>query len=260
MPSEREVMAHKAQLCELSGRYHEMVDVMRDLVASLPVMQKLNAQERKLLAVAYKNEIAHRRKGLKTINKLVGSPDLTMQKRTIVNDYKAMLKQEMRNLCEDLIKMLNTKLLPGINEPESDIFFHKMKGDYYRYLCETEEDEVKLAVYIGEIRQHYQVATEYAERSMAATHPLRLGLAMNYSVFINEMLDNRTEARDHAKRFYDQALDEMESVREVDIDKYNECAYLLKLLHDNIKVWTTEPDRSTLFLPTQTSHFAAKDF
>ena len=96
-------------------------------------------------------------------------------------------------------------------------------------------------------------ATQYAETSLAATHPLRLGLAMNFSVFMHEMLEQTEMARDHAKRFYDEALDEMEGVREVDAERYNECACLLKLLHENIRLWSTEPEMETLFPVTENS-------
>lgn len=101
-------------------------------------------------------------------------------------------------------------------------------------------------------------ATKYAEKGLAATHPLRIGLAMNYSVFICEMLDDISRAQVHAKRFYDEALDELEAVREVDEIKYNECARLLALMHENIKIWTA-PANNTLtssnFPETRAKHF-----
>ena len=80
-------------------------------------------------------------------------------------------------------------------------------------------------------------ATDYSDKSLAASHPLRIGLAMNYSVFMYEMLGNTELAREHAKKYYDTALDEIESVRDVDEERYNECVGLLTLIHENIKIW-----------------------
>jgi hypothetical protein len=57
---------------------------------------------------------------------------------------------------------------------------------------------------------------------------------------MHEMLNNTPGALEHAKRFYDNALDELETVQEVDDTRYNECAYILRLMHENIKVWTAE--------------------
>ncbi|XP_052773639.1 14-3-3 protein zeta-like [Mya arenaria] len=253
MMSEREERMQVAQLCEAASRYGEMVEVMSELVTALPRTQKLNAEERKLLSIAFKNEVAFRRKSLKSLRHISVLRDLSIETKQIVAEYKRRIEQEMRELCVELIQMLDTKLLPGVNEPESDIFYHKMKGDYCRYLCEVEDDQVKVTDYLAEIKEHYQVATDYAVRSLAATHPLRIGLAMNYSVFLHEMVDDVTLARDHAKRFYDEALDEMENVREVDTDRYNECAFLLKLMHENIKAWTLESDMDAVFPSTDGS-------
>jgi len=52
--------------------------------------------------------------------------------------------------------MLSTKLLPGVTEPESDIFYHKMKGDYYRYMAEVEDDKVKVTDYMEQINDSYK--------------------------------------------------------------------------------------------------------
>lgn len=103
-------------------------------------------------------------------------------------------------------------------------------------------------------------ATDYVEQNLAASHPLRLGLAMNFSVFIYDMLGDTDAAREHAKKFYDEALDEIESVREVDESRYNECVGLLRLLHENIKVWsppgaptTRRTNNPTTMAPTDNS-------
>ncbi|WAQ94493.1 1433Z-like protein [Mya arenaria] len=228
MMSEREERMQVAQLCEAASRYGEMVEVMSELVTALPRTQKLNAEERKLLSIAFKNEVAFRRKSLKSLRHISVLRDLSIETKQIVAEYKRRIEQEMRELCVELIQMLDTKLLPGVNEPESDIFYHKMKGDYCRYLCEVEDDQVKVTDYLAEIKEHYQV-------------------------FLHEMVDDVTLARDHAKRFYDEALDEMENVREVDTDRYNECAFLLKLMHENIKAWTLESDMDAVFPSTDGS-------
>lgn len=79
---------------------------------------------------------------------------------------------------------------------------------------------------------------------------------MNYSVFIKELLYDTSKAHDHAKRFYDDALDEMEEVRDVDEWRYNECASLLKLMHENIKAWAQELGYAHPVQDTAKSHQA----
>jgi len=63
--SAREELVHTARISEAAARYDDMVDAMSELVSTLPVTTKLDAEERKLLATAYKNEILFRRKSLK---------------------------------------------------------------------------------------------------------------------------------------------------------------------------------------------------
>ncbi|XP_060583733.1 14-3-3 protein homolog [Ruditapes philippinarum] len=242
MPAKgRDSYVVKAQLSEAAGRYDEMVEDVRDMVTALPKNNCLTEDERNLLAVAFKNEVGVRRRALKSLQKIFSSTKIVNPSRTKeFHDYKANILSELEFLCNDLIWMLDSKLLPAVKEPIDDIFYHKMKADYFRYLAEVEEDEQKSADYIEKAKENYAGATEVSQNGLAATHPLRIGLAMNYSVFMKEMLGITKEARDHAKRFYDEALDELESVREVDESRYSECAYLLKLLHENINVWSLE--------------------
>lgn len=252
MTAKREDVVMKLKLCELAGRHDDMVENIRELVTILPKNQSLTEEERQLLAVAFKNEVGVRRKSLKTLQK-VGSSKRTMnpEKTKAFNEYRDMISRELEDLCNELMWMVDSKLLPAVTEPIEDIFYHKLKADYYRYLAEMEEDSSIAAEYITKAQENYEGATEYSVKNLAATHPLCIGLAMNYSVFIQEMLNDTTKAHDHAKHFYDDALDEMEEVREVDEGRYNECAYLLKLMHENIKVWAqeigqTESNQSTV--------------
>lgn len=63
---------------------------------------------------------------------------------------------------------------------ESKVFYYKMKGDYHRYLAEfaTGNDrkdaaECSLAA--------YKSASDIATSELPPTHPIRLGLALNFS-------------------------------------------------------------------------------
>ena len=62
-----------------------------------------------------------------------------------------------------------------------------MKGDYYRYLGEFKQQEEKKKV-IDYAQDSYKKASDEAEK-LKSTHPIRLGLALNYSVFYYEILN-----------------------------------------------------------------------
>ena len=82
--------------------------------------------------------------------------------------------------------MLNDILLPKNKSEEGQIFLQKMKGDYYRYIAEYASGAQKnLAA--DQAQQAYEVADDISKTSMSPTHPIRLGLALNFSVFIYEI-------------------------------------------------------------------------
>lgn len=56
-----------------------------------------------------------------------------------------------------------------------------------------------VAEVIEKSRKAYKVAFEYAKEKMEPTHPIRLGLALNFSVFHYEIMNEREEACKMAK-------------------------------------------------------------
>ncbi len=92
------------------------------------------------------------------------------------------------------------KALPD-EDIEGKVFFYKMKGDYCRYLSEValaskSEDKDELR---GNSEQAYKDASELATK-LKATHPVRLGLALNFSVFYYEICEKSAEACALAKK------------------------------------------------------------
>lgn len=61
----------------------------------------------------------------------------------------------------------------------------KMKGDYYRYLAEVAEGAKRDKI-VEDSRKSYEEASSIA-KELDPTHPVRLGLALNYSVFYYEI-------------------------------------------------------------------------
>merc|ERR1712124_150301 len=88
---------------------------------------------------------------------------------------------------------LDDKLIPKAGNGESKVFYQKMKADYYRYIAEYKDGDAKKQA-AESARQAYAAAQEVAEKNLAVTHPIRLGLALNYSVFQYEVLSNPDEA------------------------------------------------------------------
>ena len=66
-----------------------------------------------------------------------------------------------------------------------------MKADYYRYIseyCHNRDNIVEKA------SEAYSEATKIATDDLGVTDPIRLGLALNYSVFFYEIKEDPREA------------------------------------------------------------------
>lgn len=79
------------------------------------------------------------------------------------------------------------------------VFFHKMEGDYHRYLAEFQTGDVRKQS-ADKALQAYEVATECSRANMSTTHPIRLGLALNFSVFYYEIKNEPDRACSLAKQ------------------------------------------------------------
>ena len=110
-----------------------------------------------------------------------------------------------------------------------------MKADYYRYLAEFAEGEDKEANATS-ARSSYQDATT-AAGELAPTHPIRLGLALNYSVFLYEVQGQQSEACTLAKQSFDDAIAELDTLDE---ESYKDSTLIMQLLRDNLTLWTSD--------------------
>merc|ERR1712118_362290 len=72
---------------------------------------------------------------------------------------------------------------------------------------------------------------------LPVTHPIRLGLALNYSVFQYEVLGNPEEACKMARTAFEDAIAELDNVAE---DSYKDSTLIMQLLRDNLTLWTSE--------------------
>jgi len=72
---------------------------------------------------------------------------------------------------------------------------------------------------------------------LSATHPIRLGLALNYSVFHYEIKQDANEACKKARDAFDEAIAELDNV---DDDFYKDATLIMQLLRDNLTLWTSD--------------------
>ena len=95
----------------------------------------------------------------------------------------------------------------------------------------------------GEAEKAYLKATEVAKQDLPPTHPIRLGLALNFSVFYYEIARSPEKACGLAKEAFDAAISELDTLKE---DSYKDSTLIMQLLRDNLTLWTdTNADDSS---------------
>jgi len=235
-----------SQAAEAAERYEDMVKIMHALVTKkITDGDKLSSDLRNLLSVAYKNVVGAKRSSWRVLNE-----DLNFDiKDEIVGDYKKQVEAELQTTCTEVLDLL--KKLAEQNEgrmreaaeedkkelSECQVFYLKMIGDYYRYLTEAFRTN---AGYKSSCNDYYNDAMELARSNLEATHPTRLGLALNYSVCHYEILEQKDDACKLAKEAFDDAIEKLDSLNDA---SYKDSTLIMQLLRDNLTIWNqTEED------------------
>jgi len=165
-----------------------------------------------------------------------------------------------RPVCEDILKVLDDHLIKSAESGESkvsrrtaaisgknenvrktgskpdtfafllQVFYHKMKGDYHRYLAEFATGDTRSKSSEASL-EAYKSASTIASTELPPTHPIRLGLALNFSVFYYEILNSPDKACSLAKLAFDDAIAELDTLSE---ESYKDSTLIMQLLRDNL--------------------------
>lgn len=137
-----------AKLAEQAERYEEMVQFMRKLVLGSTPASELSVEERNLLSVAYKNVIGSLRAAWRIVSSIEQKEDGRKNEEhvALVKDYRSKVESELSEVCDSILRLLESNLVPSASASESKVFYLKMKGDYHRYMAEFKVgDERKAA-------------------------------------------------------------------------------------------------------------------
>ncbi|KAE8656269.1 14-3-3-like protein [Hibiscus syriacus] len=235
--SPREENVYMAKLAEQAERYEEMVEFMEKVSASAD-NEELTVEERNLLSIAYKNVIGARRASWRIISSIEQKEDSRGNDDhvTTIRDYRAKIESELTSICNGILKLLDTRLIPSDSSGDSKVFYLKMKGDYHRYLAEFKTGAERKEAAESTLTA-YKSAQEIANAELAPTHPIRLGLALNFSVFYYEILNSPDRACNLAKQAFDEAIAELDTLGE---ESYKDSTLIMQLLRDNLTLWTSD--------------------
>jgi len=234
--SNKEEEVQRAKLAEQAERYDDMANAMKKVTES---NSELTNEERNLLSVAYKNVVGARRSSWRVISSIEQKTEGSERKQQMAKEYREKIEKELKDICQEVLNLLDKFLVPKATTAESKVFYLKMKGDYYRYLAEVAAGDERQKV-IEESQRAYNDAFDIAKNQMQPTHPIRLGLALNFSVFYYEILNAPDRACHLAKQAFDDAIAELDTLNE---DSYKDSTLIMQLLRDNLTLWTSDaPD------------------
>ena len=182
-----------ARVAEQAERFEDMVNYLAAVLDTKG--GEVTADERNLLSVAFKNLISSKRAACRTIAAIEQNPKYSKFSDALAK-YKENIESQLTADCEKVVEMIQSKVLAKECDGEAKAFFVKMVGDYYRYIAENAKDSK-----LEEVKQKALKAYDEAnEITLPPCNPIKLGLALNFSVFHYEVMKNHKAACDLADK------------------------------------------------------------
>jgi len=138
--------------------------------------------------------------------------------------YKEEIVAEIKSICDDVIGLISDSILPKAKENSEQVFWLKMQADYNRYLAEV----ISNKGFDKQAAELYEKAFTIAKTNLTAVDPIRLGLVLNMTVCLYEILKDKNKAIELAKQAFDDAI----GVFNEEDDK--DAGAILQLLRNNL--------------------------
>lgn len=239
MSEKYEKQVYIAMLAEQCNRFEDMMNFLDEMVRNKS--DPLSPDERNLLSIAYKNTITLRRTAIRTLSAYESKERKKEESAYLayIIEYKKRIEDELEKLCDKIIKTIDQYLLPKSSDAESSVFYHKMKADYFRYVAENIEESRKSSFSESSLNS-YNEAMKTAE-TLDVINPIRLGLALNFSVFYYEVIGDRERACKIALDTLNNANGELTRCEiEGTEDDNKDAIQIAALLQENLSMWTSE--------------------
>lgn len=230
--SELMEMAEVAMKCE---RYKDAVRFITDAIKAYS-KPEFTKEERLLVSNGFRNLIGGCRVAMKSVTSSIkSSADIPQHTVVLMERYKTQLANEVVRLCQIAIHMVDDYLLPVALDPINVISFLKMKADCFRYIAEVVPPQEQEAN-VRQSLEAYSKAMDLALKFLAPPDLIRLEIALSFSVFLFEILNDPLLACELSQF----TLDEV-SHYELKISKesFRASLVVINLLQHDVYVWTS---------------------
>ena len=227
-----------ARVAEQAERFDDMVHYLQAVVKDKN--EDFTTEERNLLSVGFKNQIGSKRTAIRTISAIEQNPKY-QKFNAGLSGYKKKIEGELYDQCMAIVKIVEDQCMKVASTDETKAFFYKMIGDYYRYVAECAQQDKLDGVKKGAL-SNYEKASKSSE-SLNACNPIRLGLALNFSVFHYEVMNNHKQACELGEQALSDAL---EKIDDVDEETFRDAKSIIELLKENLSLWKEEEEQNAV--------------
>lgn len=221
----RMTLATLARAAQAGGRFEEMYGFARRLVTA--AHGRLTNDERELLLAALTGAVTSAQT---TWRALVA--DGPPREQEVVG-YIGQLRAALDDHADGWQAQIGA--LVAVSPAEYAVRFHLLAGDQYAALAELIPDQ--RAAYTAKAVASYEPAVWTAIDKLAPTHPVRLGLILNYATCAYEDAKERKKAVELAKRALDEAVGLLDRV---DQASYEAVTARMQALRDRLTTWAAE--------------------
>ena len=227
--NELEELSSLAQVALIAERYFDASKYVEELIKKKK--EDLTKEEKNIFYKSFKYVVNSKRSAWLSINYLE-EKEKNDERMEIIKNYKNIIEKDILDICKNVITLINNFLLTKAVTDESKMFYLKMKGDYYRYLCEFKAlNENKN--YLEESEKNYKNAIELSQ-NISWIGTIKLGLYLNYSVFIYEIKKDTKKAIQIAKEAVKSAKKYSDKIKE---EEDKDAEITIQVLKENINYW-----------------------
>merc|ERR1711939_478958 len=222
-----------ARVAEQAERFDDMVAFLKEAIDAKSG-EDFTIDERNLLSVGFKNLIGSQRGAIRTIGAIEQNPKY-QKFGGALSEYKKKIEGELYEKCISIVEIVKSKCLQLAADDESKAFFYKIIGDYYRYVAESASPDKLQTVKDGALGGYQEPDKLCA--NLNACNPIRLGLALNFSVFNYEVMNDHKAACELGEKALTEAL---EKIDDVDEETFRDAKSIIELLKENLSLWKEE--------------------
>ena len=231
----RDEYIYLSKLYEKAERYPDMLKAIRKMIELNP---KLKKEECDILSTGYKNMITDKRNSWRILHSMERREKKNKKSKIIksIIEIKSHIEKEIRDVCAEIQILLDKYLIPNVEEYENEVYLYKLKADYFRYICEFAKEK-EYEDNLKNSENFYEKAYNISIKNLPINNCTRVGLALNYAIFLYEVKGDKKVGFDIAKKTFDES---MKFVDDLEKPKCRDTLLILQLLKENLIFWSSE--------------------